>query len=71
MCNVRETWSLIAYSYIDYKYLNSAGTKPRFAFGHGLSYTNFTYTNATITKVTQLTSTPPRRQHSYEPSFEG
>ncbi|KAK7708617.1 hypothetical protein SLS64_006719 [Diaporthe eres] len=47
--------------FIDYKYLNSVGTKPRYAFGHGLSYTNFTYTNATITKVTQLTSTPPAR----------
>lgn len=52
---------LIICSFIDYKYLNSVGTKPRFAFGHGLSYTNFTYTNATITKVTQLTSTPPAR----------
>ncbi|KUI60783.1 putative beta-glucosidase F [Cytospora mali] len=47
--------------YIDYRYLNAAGTKPRYAFGHGLSYTNFTYTNATITKVTQLTTLPPTR----------
>lgn len=47
--------------YIDYRYLNSVGTKPRYAFGHGLSYTNFTYTNATITKVTQLTTLPPTR----------
>lgn len=37
------------------------GTKPRYAFGHGLSYTNFTYTNATITKVTQLTKLPATR----------
>lgn len=47
--------------YIDYRYLNKQGTKPRYAFGHGLSYTNFTYTNATITKVTQLTTRPPTR----------
>ncbi|KAK7749771.1 hypothetical protein SLS53_000350 [Cytospora paraplurivora] len=47
--------------YIDYRYLNSVGTKPRYAFGHGLSYANFTYTNATITKVTQLTKLPPTR----------
>lgn len=47
--------------YIDYRYLNKQGTKPRYAFGHGLSYTNFTYTNATITKVTQLTSLPATR----------
>lgn len=37
------------------------GTKPRYAFGHGLSYTNFTYTNASITKVTQLTKLPATR----------
>ncbi|KAF3770909.1 family 3 glycoside hydrolase [Cryphonectria parasitica EP155] len=47
--------------YIDYRYLNKVGTKPRYAFGHGLSYTNFTYTNATITKVTQLTTLPASR----------
>ncbi|PSR90781.1 beta glucosidase [Coniella lustricola] len=47
--------------YIDYRYLNKVGTKPRYAFGHGLSYTNFTYTNATITKVTQLTTLPATR----------
>lgn len=48
--------------YIDYRYLNKQGTKPRYAFGHGLSYTNFTYTNASIKKVTQLTRTPPLRK---------
>lgn len=47
--------------YIDYRSLNKAGIKPRYAFGHGLSYTNFTYTDLTITKVTQLTSVPPTR----------
>lgn len=47
--------------YIDYRYLNKNGIKPRYAFGHGLSYTEFSYTNATITKVTQLTSLPASR----------
>ncbi|KAK3945195.1 glycosyl hydrolase family 3 N terminal domain-containing protein [Diplogelasinospora grovesii] len=47
--------------YIDYRYLNKMGTKARFAFGHGLSYTNFTFTNASIKSVTQLTATPPPR----------
>lgn len=47
--------------YIDYRYLNKMGTKPRYAFGHGLSYTNFTYTDAKITKVTQLTTLPATR----------
>ena len=47
--------------YIDYRWLNKAGTKPRYAFGHGLSYTNFSFTNASITKVTQLSTLPPAR----------
>lgn len=46
--------------YIDYRHLNKAGIKPRFAFGHGLSYTDFTY-SATVTKNRQMTSTPPSR----------
>lgn len=47
--------------YIDYRYLNREGIKPRYAFGHGLSYTSFAYTNATVTRVTPLTPTPPPR----------
>lgn len=47
--------------YIDYRWLNKNGIQPRFAFGHGLSYTNFTYSNATITKVGQMSKTPPAR----------
>jgi hypothetical protein len=47
--------------YIDYRWLNKNGIQPRYAFGHGLSYTNFAYNNATITKVKQMTKTPPAR----------
>lgn len=47
--------------YIDYRWLNKNNTKPRYAFGHGLSYTNFTFTAASIKKVTQLSSYPPAR----------
>lgn len=47
--------------YIDYRWLNKNGIQPRYAFGHGLSYTNFTYSNGTITKVTQMSKTPPAR----------
>ncbi|SPN99266.1 probable beta-glucosidase 1 precursor [Cephalotrichum gorgonifer] len=47
--------------YIDYRYLNKAGIKPRYAFGYGLSYTNFSIANATITPVTELSRLPPTR----------
>ncbi|KAH7126766.1 beta-glucosidase-like protein [Dendryphion nanum] len=47
--------------YIDYRHFNKAGIKPRYAFGHGLSYTTFSFSNATITSVTPLTSVPPPR----------
>lgn len=47
--------------YIDYRHFNKAGIKPRYAFGHGLSYTTFSFSGATIRSVTPLTSTPPTR----------
>ncbi|KAL3601803.1 hypothetical protein FPOAC2_06078 [Fusarium poae] len=47
--------------YIDYRWLNKEKTRPRYAFGHGLSYTNFTYSNATIKRMTTLTQYPPKR----------
>ena len=47
--------------YIDYRYLNKNKIAPRFAFGHGLSYTTFSKT-ATISAVTALSSIPPARK---------
>ncbi|KAF2275894.1 beta-glucosidase-like protein [Westerdykella ornata] len=47
--------------YIDYRHFNKAGIKGRYAFGHGLSYTTFSFTNATITPVTPLSTLPPTR----------
>ncbi|KAH8815723.1 glycoside hydrolase superfamily [Xylogone sp. PMI_703] len=47
--------------YIDYRYLNKHNTSARFAFGHGLSYTTFSRTSATIAAVTPLSSIPPAR----------
>ncbi|KAG5951184.1 hypothetical protein E4U53_003595 [Claviceps sorghi] len=47
--------------YIDYRWLNKSGIQPRFAFGHGLSYTTFSYSNPSIVKVTQMSRTPPAR----------
>ena len=48
--------------YIDYRWLNKEEIKPRYAFGHGLSYTNFSYSDASIEKVTQLSTVPPSRE---------
>jgi hypothetical protein len=56
--------------YIDYRHFNKAGIKPRYAFGHGLSYTTFSFSNATITPVTPLTPFPPPRPAKGEtPSY--
>ncbi|KAK4239642.1 hypothetical protein C8A03DRAFT_42720 [Achaetomium macrosporum] len=48
--------------YIDYRSLNKQRIKPRFAFGHGLSYANFTFSSATIRPVTTLSLVPPPRE---------
>ncbi|KAH9904715.1 glycoside hydrolase family 3 protein [Xylariomycetidae sp. FL2044] len=45
--------------YIDYRWLNKQGIQPRFAFGHGLSYTSFDFSNASVAAVTQLSTLPP------------
>ena len=45
--------------YIDYRYFNKQGITPRYPFGHGLSYTTFSFGNASIQQLTQLTITPP------------
>ncbi|KAM7198108.1 Glycosyl hydrolase family 3 N terminal domain containing protein [Naviculisporaceae sp. PSN 640] len=48
--------------YIDYRWLNKQKIKPRYAFGHGLSYTNFSFSNIQIKPVVELTtSLPPAR----------
>ncbi|KAF5501507.1 putative beta-glucosidase D [Colletotrichum siamense] len=47
--------------YIDYRYFDSKNTTVRFPFGHGLSYTTFTYdkVDATATNQTALSSKYP------------
>lgn len=34
--------------YVGYRYFDTYNTEPLFCFGHGLSYTNFEYTNITV-----------------------
>lgn len=48
--------------YIDYRYLNKQKIIPRYAFGHGLSYTTFSHTKLSLTPVTTLSAIPPPRQ---------
>jgi len=38
--------------FVGYRYFDTYKIAPQFAFGHGLSYTNFSYTNLKITKNT-------------------
>ena len=44
-----------------YRHFNKENIKPRYAFGHGLSYTSFSFSSASISAVTPLTSVPPTR----------
>ena len=56
--------------YVDYRHFHRAGITPRYAFGHGLSYTTFLFSDATIKTVTPLTVTPPTRPAKGEtPSY--
>ncbi|KAF2837832.1 glycoside hydrolase family 3 protein [Patellaria atrata CBS 101060] len=47
--------------YIDYRYLLAQNITPRYAFGHGLSYTTFSFSNASIEQLTTLSTFPPAR----------
>lgn len=47
--------------YIDYRWFDKEGIEPRYPFGHGLSYTTFTYgtVTVTVTNSTALSSKYP------------
>ncbi|KAF2492368.1 beta-glucosidase-like protein [Lophium mytilinum] len=53
--------------YIDYRHFNKEGIKPRYAFGYGMSYTTFAFTNATVTAITPMSSLPPDRPSKGSP----
>lgn len=55
VCNFTEG------NYIDYKYFDAYNVTPRYEFGYGLSYTNFTYGDISVsnTNATALSSTYP------------
>jgi beta-glucosidase len=44
--------------FIDYRAFDKANITPRYEFGFGLSYTNFTYSNLQITKLSPGNQTP-------------
>lgn len=57
--------------FIDYRHLHRHNITPRYAFGHGLSYTTFSLSNATIHPATPLVPgpLPPRPEKGPVPSY--
>ncbi|PSR80144.1 glycosyl hydrolase family 3 N terminal domain-domain-containing protein [Coniella lustricola] len=47
--------------YIDYRYFDKQGIAPRFAFGYGLSYTTFGFSDLQVTQVKAKTALPGAR----------
>ncbi|KAL1980469.1 hypothetical protein VTN96DRAFT_4126 [Rasamsonia emersonii] len=47
--------------YIDYRHFLQANITPRYPFGHGLSYTTFNFSEASLSTITPLTQYPPSR----------
>jgi len=44
--------------FIDYRHFDKANIEPRFEFGYGLSYTNFTYSQLYVARIGTLDYTP-------------
>lgn len=45
--------------YIDYRYFDMKNVTPRYEFGYGLSYSNFSYSDVAVEQVSNKTSTYP------------
>ncbi|KAI1848017.1 hypothetical protein JX266_006130 [Neoarthrinium moseri] len=56
-------------SFIDYRHFDRAGIEPSFEFGFGLSYTNFTYSNLTITPTNGTAYQPDTGKSAPAPTF--
>jgi beta-glucosidase len=63
MFGMKQTPAEVTYEegiYVGYRYYNTFKVKPAYEFGYGLSYTNFTYSNLTLSAATftdKLTAT--------------
>ena len=59
--------------YIDYRYLNKHSVAPRFPFGYGLSFTSFSFSDASIEALIPINSVqgtpPPRSPKGPTPSY--
>ena len=49
--------------YIDYRYFDKHGISPRYEFGFGLSYTNFTYSDLKLTALQEKSPYPSARPY--------
>lgn len=55
--------------YIDYKHFDRYNITPRFEFGYGLSYTNFTYSSLSISAAFNVSNTTVSRATYPDPSI--
>lgn len=55
--------------FIDYRHFDKTNQTPIYEFGHGLSYTTFSYSNLTIQKLNALNYTPTTGQTKAAPTL--